>query len=136
MRYELPRYIEEEAKIAGPLSIKQFFIFLGGGIASALYFYFLKTGLALLLSFLTIGGLGVVVFGKYKGRPISAIIISMVRYIWFPHTYVWEKPTVRSQDIYRETVQKPDAPQETKQEKEPINAQQLQDIAKKLDSKE
>lgn len=136
MRYELPRYIEEEAKIAGPLSVKQFFIFLGGGIACALYFYFLKVQVAFPLSVITLGGLGAVVFGKYKGRPISGLIISVLKYVWFPHTYVWEKPDVRQQDLFRETRKVQEEHQEVSQESKVVTPERLRDIAQELDKKQ
>ena len=135
MRYELPRYIEEEAKIAGPLSIKQFFIFLGGGIACALYFYFLKAQVAAPLSLITLGALVVVVFGKYKGRPISGLIVSVLKYIWFPHTYVWEKPDIRQQDLFRETRKVQEVKKEETVAHTTATPEQLRDIAKQLDEK-
>ncbi len=135
MRYELPRYIEEEAKIAGPLSVRQFFIFLAGGIACALYFYFLKVQVAVPLSFVTLGGLIAVVFGKYKGRPISGLIISMLKYIWFPRTYVWEKTAVRQQDLFRETRRVQEPKQEETHVQTAATPEQLRDIAKQLDEK-
>lgn len=135
MRYELPRYIEEEAKIAGPLSVKQFFIFLGGGIACALYFYFLKTQIAIPLAMITLGGLVFVVFGKYKGRPVSGLIVSMLKYIWFPHTYVWEKTNIRQQDLFRETRKVQEQQHEEIQEHVNTTPEQLRDIAKQLDQK-
>lgn len=136
MRYELPRYIEQEAKIAGPFTIKQFFILFGAGIICAMLFFLLKPGLAIFFSSIIVGLTLFMIFGKYKGRPISAIITGMMKYFWSPRTYIWQKQTINPKDVYRETEKKTE--QQTNPE-EPIqktvSKEDLKNIARQLDKK-
>lgn len=137
MRYELPRYIEDEAKIAGPLNIKQFFIFFGAGVVCAMLFFFLKTPVAVFLSIIILGTTALIVFGRYKGRPIHAIIGGVMKYLWEPRTYIWQKQAINPKDLYQEKQQMPEPEEPADEQKDKqITHQELEDLARKLDKKQ
>jgi len=76
------------------------------------------------------------IFGKYKGRPISAIITGMVKYFWSPRTYIWQKQTINPKDVYRETEKKTEQqtnPEEPMQKT--VSKEGLKNIARQLDKK-
>ena len=136
MRYELPRYIEEEAKIVGPVNMKQFFIFFGAAAVCAMFFFFLKPPIAVFFSIIVMGITTIMIFGKYRGRPIYAILGGVLRYVWAPRTYVWQKPAINQQDLYQETTreQEPETPTQN-QESMQVTEEDLKKIAQQLDKK-
>jgi hypothetical protein len=134
MQYEVPQYIEEEAKIAGPFNIKQFFILFGGVLFCAIFFSTFKFGTALVLSIIVLGSVTALMLGKLNGRKLSDIAWAALKHLWIPKTYVWHKATIKPQDIFKEEQRR----EEVKQIKnEPISKsftlEQLKELAKHLD---
>lgn len=138
MRYELPQYIQEEAKIAGPFTIKQFFILFGGILLSTSFFVFFKSKTAIFLSVVLLSTLSILILGKYNGRKLFDVLISALKYAWLPKTYVWKKKTIGAQEVFIEQ-QKPiiiTKPPEKEQEHKIITKEELRQLAKELDKRE
>ena len=136
MQYEVPQYIEEEARIAGPFNIRQFFILFGGILFCAVFFSMFKFGMALFLSVIVLGATTALMLGKYNGRKLSEIILAAIKHVWIPKTYVWHKQQINTQDIFIEEqrrimIEKPKQEQTSKI----FSSEQLQEIAKGLDQK-
>ncbi|HEX4798945.1 MAG TPA: PrgI family protein [Candidatus Paceibacterota bacterium] len=91
MRFEVPQFIEVEAKIIGPFTWKQF-VYLAGGVGvlvilflSAPFFVFLIFGFPL---FIIAGALA---FQKINNRPISIFFESVFNYVIKKKLYLWRK---------------------------------------------
>jgi hypothetical protein len=134
MQYEVPQYIEEEAKIAGPFNIKQFFILFGGILVCAVFFSIFKAKLAIFLSLIVLGSATALMLGKYNGRKLSDIALAAIKHLWIPKTYVWSKKQIQGQDIFIEEQRQAAA---EKPGPEPINRsfspEQLKKLAQNLD---
>lgn len=91
MRYETPQFMEVEAKIIGPLTVKQF-----GWLAAAFVI-----DLVLLMAFerfvLFVVGIPVTAlaaafaFIRFNGRPLIFTVMKAVSFAFKPKLYVWKK---------------------------------------------
>lgn len=94
MRFTVPQFIEQEAKIIGPLTFKQF-IFIGIAAALCFIFYFLfgKTNFSIFLT-LSIIVLAVgagLAFLKVNGRGLPTILANFFRFILGSKLYIWKR---------------------------------------------
>ena len=93
MRFTIPQFIEHEAKIAGPLTFKQF-MYVGGAGATifVLYFSMAKTNFALFLFLalvITLVALAMA-FVKIGGRTLLTILANLFRFLIAPKKYIWK----------------------------------------------
>ncbi len=82
MPFNVPKFIEREAKIVGPLTLKQFFFFLGAGAVSFIA-YLVTRGRENVFLLLAITALAVVfsaflAFGNISGRPFPVFLKNML----------------------------------------------------------
>jgi len=92
MRFDVPQFIEVEDKIIGPLTLKQFLFFLGGGAVLFLLWYvlpnlflFILVSLPILIIVLALA------FYKVNGRPFINYLSSMMKHFSKPRLYLWRK---------------------------------------------
>src|SRR3989344_4575868 len=91
MQFQVPQFIETEAKIVGPLTLKQFGYLGAAGILSFLLFFVLQTWLWFIATaFLGISA-AAFAFIKYHGRPLIIILKSALVYAWKPKLYLWQR---------------------------------------------
>ena len=91
MQFQVPQFIETEAKIVGPLTLKQFLILAGAGGVSVLCFYIFQIWLWLLVT-AVVGGVAMgIAFVKINGRSLMLLFRSMLRYFWEPRFYLWQR---------------------------------------------
>lgn len=91
MQFQVPQFIDTEAKIVGPLTLKQFLVVAGAAGVSVLGFYILQIWLWIIVTLL-VGGIAVgIAFVKVNGRPLLTLIKSMFRYAWEPKFYLWAR---------------------------------------------
>jgi len=91
MRFLVPQFIENEPKIIGSLTLKQF-IFIGaaGGIGFILYliiprYYFILA--VIILTPLAIG----LAFLKINGRPLPEMIMGFFKFSFTQKLYLWKR---------------------------------------------
>ena len=108
MRFQVPQFIEREARIVGPFTFKQF-IYLGVPTAAAFFLYFVAPFFVFIFSavvFLSIGFL--FAFVNVGGRSFPTILMNFLHFTARPKTYIWKKgeaPLGTSQTTYEEPVQ-------------------------------
>jgi len=108
MRFQVPQFIEREARVVGPFTFKQF-IYLGVPTAAAFFLYFLAPFFVFLFAaivFLSIGFL--FAFVNVGGRSFPTILMNFLHFSVGPKTYIWKKgetPLTTSQTTYVEPVQ-------------------------------
>ncbi|HCI05470.1 TPA: hypothetical protein DEX28_01865, partial [Patescibacteria group bacterium] len=119
-------------------NIKQFFILFAGVIACALFFFFFRSWLAIILSVVLLVAMVFLMFGQVQGRPAYTVILGAFKYFWLPKTFVWQKEKVGSENIYYESERrqkiKPAEP-EAKQVKV-LTREELKNLAGELDKKD
>jgi hypothetical protein len=93
-QFTVPKFIEMEPKIIGPLTFKQFiFVGLAGAICFVLYFTLAKTSLFLFIiaTIFLVGGSLILAFLKIGGRPIPLILQNFFSFFFSSKIYLWKR---------------------------------------------
>lgn len=94
MRFTVPQFIEQEGKIIGPLTLRQFaFVGVAAAICFILYFTIGKISffLFLLLSTAIIGTGASLAFLKVNNQSLPKILINFFRFTIGSKIYIWQK---------------------------------------------
>ncbi|MBU2235905.1 PrgI family protein [Patescibacteria group bacterium] len=94
MRFVVPQFIEVEDKIIGPVSVRQFVIFL---VAFAIIFilYNIMSFIMFLFAGIFVFGLaGVTAFARVNGQPFHYFVLNILYTIRKPKLKVWNKEIV------------------------------------------
>ncbi len=90
-QFQIPQFIEEEAKIVGPLTIKQFgYLAVAGGLSFGLFYLFTFI-VWLLFSAVIMGTAAALAFVKINGQNLPEILVAGFSYMWKPRRYVWQR---------------------------------------------
>lgn len=86
-QFTVPQFIDVENKIIGPITVRQFMIFLGAAIIIGLSYRLFDFSLFLVVAIL-IGGLAIVfAFVKINAQPFHLFILSLIK--------TWRRPGLR-----------------------------------------
>ncbi len=128
---QVPQFINMEAKIIGPLTLRQFlFIAAGGGLIFGLSFI-LQTGLWIIVS-LFIAALSIALaFVKINEQPLYKVIMNAFKFYINPRLYTWKRQPKNKELIKPEkpVVEKPKIQQKR------LTSEELQKIAEELENK-
>ena len=91
MQFQIPQFIETEAKILGPLTIKQFLILAGTIGISFGMFYVFELWLWLILTSIFVGGALATAFIKINGQSLSLIALAAINFYWKPKLFLWKQ---------------------------------------------
>lgn len=98
-QFTVPQFIDVEGKIIGPITTRQFLIFLGAAVVIAISYRLFDFTLFLLIA-ITVAIIAIVfAFVKVNGRPFHFFVLNLVQTIGRPHTRVWHKAADREQNI-------------------------------------
>jgi membrane protein implicated in regulation of membrane protease activity len=105
MRFNVPKFIDVEDKIFGPLTFKQF-VYLVGGAGMCVVALWLIPGFILALPVMgAIAALSLALaFWNYNGKPFIHIVQAIFVYLTNTRTYVWKRQ--RHDDKSKEQMQK------------------------------
>lgn len=106
MRFTVPKFIEHEAKIVGPLTFKQFiYIGMAGGICFILYF---TVPLSIFIIACLILGSGAIAlaFLKIGGRTLPIILGNFLKFRISPRMYIWKKTGASIKVFKKEKIEK------------------------------
>jgi hypothetical protein len=91
MEFTVPQFIENEAKIVGPLTFKQsIYIGAGGGICFFLFFtapFYVFAPLAIIVMAVAAG----LAFLKVQSIPLPSYIKNFFFFLFKPKVYLWKK---------------------------------------------
>ena len=90
-QFQVPQFIETETKIVGPLTLKQFLYIGVAALTSFFLFFVLQLWLWFIVSAILGTAAAALAFIKFNGRPLPAILKSMVSYLWQPRMYLWQR---------------------------------------------
>ncbi|HNY36219.1 MAG TPA: hypothetical protein PLD14_01015 [Candidatus Pacearchaeota archaeon] len=136
MQYRVPQFIEHEAKILGPLNIKQ--SLLVGGVLAACFFMYFSIGKTNFFLFLLIAaglvGLALAIsFTKIEGQELPIVVKNWANFNTNPKIFLWKRkqsPVFLSTERTRRDIT-------TKQaERSPLRVKQegrIGDMIKKID---
>lgn len=95
-QYQVPQFIETEAKIIGPLTLKQFlWLAAAGAIIFILYFLIPIRWVWILLT-VFIAGLSLsLALIRVSGRSMFSLISDFFSFVFKPRFFLWAKGTVK-----------------------------------------
>lgn len=132
MRFQVPQFIEHEAKVIGPLTFRQF-LYVGIPGAIAFFLYFLAPFFVFIIASVFLGAFGFMfAFIKIGGRSLSAILLSFSSFTISPKRYIWRKgkaPIQAPQVQYQEPVD-----QSAKREIKLVQKSRIKDLATRVET--
>lgn len=112
MRFTVPKFIEHEAKIVGPLTFRQFiFIGMAGGGCFILYFTVPFSIFLIASLFLGVGAIALA-FLKIGGRSLPTILGNFLKFSTSPKIFIWRKIEAPIKIFKKEKVKKETAEEE------------------------
>lgn len=96
MEFQVPQFIEQKAKIVGPLTIVQFFYVAGAGAVSFISYNIFPLFLWLIVTLIVAGIAVSLAFVRINGQDMVKIIGSLFQYFLKPKTYTWQRQTAKT----------------------------------------
>ncbi len=91
MRFQVPQFIEREARVVGPLTFKQT-AYLGMPAAVAFFLYFTAPFFVFAFSAVVLLSIGFLfAFVSMGGRSFPTILFNFLHFSVGPKTYIWKK---------------------------------------------
>ena len=95
-QYQVPQFIETEAKIIGPLTLKQFlWLAAAGAIIFILYFLIPIKWVWILLTVFTAGLSLSLALVRINGRSMFSLLSDFFSFVFKPRFFLWTKETVK-----------------------------------------
>ena len=89
--FQVPQFIEQKAKIIGPLTLEQFMYIAVAGVLSFIAYYVFNFFFWFMISAVTFVIAVALAFVKVNGQSMPQIIKAGFSYIWKPRTYTWQR---------------------------------------------
>ena len=89
-QYPIPQFIEEEAKIVFFLTFRQFFLLVGGGVASFALYYTLPFYLFVTFSIFIMMVVSAIAFLKIDDEPVIKKILHFINFHTDDKNYIWK----------------------------------------------
>ena len=102
-QFTVPQFIDVESKIIGPVTTRQFLIFLGAAVLIALSYRVFDFALFLFIGVIIAIIAVVFAFVKVNGRPFHFFVLNLIQTIGRPHTRVWHK-NMEKEEVDKETL--------------------------------
>lgn len=91
-QYKVPQFIDREARIIGPITVRQLVILCGMGVVEVVLYFFIPNRFIFAMVSIVFIGIGIsIVFVPFNGRPLSATVWSMVGFLVKPRVYKWRQ---------------------------------------------
>lgn len=88
-QFTVPQFIDVESKIIGPITTRQFLIFLGAAIVIGISYRIFDFSLFLTVAIVVVLISGVFAFLKINGRPFHFFVLNFVQTIRRANVRVW-----------------------------------------------
>lgn len=105
-QFIVPQFIDVENKIIGPITVRQFIIFLVGFGLIAIIFRIAQFWVAATMSVSIFGITGIFAFLKINGRPFHFLLLNMLQTVRRPTLKTWHKEISYKDIITRKKKQK------------------------------
>lgn len=131
-QFTVPQFIDVESKIIGPITTRQFLIFLGAATITGVSYKIFDFALFLTIGIVVFAIAGTFAFLKINGRPFHFFVLNLIQ--------TWRRPNLRVWNHLLGYVDRPDAINVVKEEKtivkkEPFKSSRLADLALVVDTK-
>ncbi len=91
MQFVVPQFIEKEAKIAGPLTFKQFIVLGTAGAVCIFVFFVFPLWLFIIIAIVLLGGAVSLSFIKINKVSLPIFIKNFFAFLFKPRVYLWKK---------------------------------------------
>ncbi|MDO8557134.1 MAG: PrgI family protein [Candidatus Jorgensenbacteria bacterium] len=89
--FQVPQFIEEKAKIIGPLTLRQFFFIAGAFLISVISYNIFNMFFWILITIIVGGAAAALAFIKINGQDATQALLSGLSYMWQPRVYTWQR---------------------------------------------
>ena len=132
MRFQVPQFIEHEAKVIGPLTFRQF-IYIGVPGAIAFFLYFVAPFFIFVVASVFLGALGLMfAFIKIGGRSLPTILVGFSSFAISPKKYIWQKSKAPVR-VPQAQYQEPPI-QSTKREIKLVQKSSIKDLSTRIET--
>lgn len=136
MQFLVPKFIEREMTLVGPLTFKQLLWLVGEGIFVFVFYFFLPRTVFWVVVVLALIISAIFVFIKPGGRSLFALVKHLGKFLVAPKRYIWQKKTITpSLEV---VIQKKQAPLIKKKRKKLLgipSSSQLSRLKTKIETK-
>ena len=94
--FQVPQFIEQEAKIIGFLTLKQFLYVAAGAGLIFIAFYIFSFFFWFMISVVIAGITVSLAFVKINGQDMTKVLVAALNYVWRPRTYTWQRATTET----------------------------------------
>jgi hypothetical protein len=93
-KFVVPQFIDNEDKILGPITVRQFLLSLGGTFAIFIEYRLFTLPLFIVTAILTAAIVGVFGFLKINGQPFHLFFVNVLQTFSRPRLRVWHKELI------------------------------------------
>ncbi|MSR85572.1 PrgI family protein [Candidatus Uhrbacteria bacterium] len=90
-KFVVPQFLDNEDKILGPITVRQFLIMMGATLILFIEYKVLYFGYFIAAAVLTVGIASVFAFLKINGQPFHIFFINFLQTVLRPPLRVWHK---------------------------------------------
>lgn len=94
MRFTVPQFIDYETPIVWIFTFKQFLYIGFGGIVCFIIYFSVSFSIFIVATVLIMGAVVSFAFLKVGGRPLSTMVLGMLKFGVSPKMYVWKKKDI------------------------------------------
>lgn len=91
MQFTIPQFIDIEDKIIGPVSTKQFIIFIIGTVLLFVFYKLLPFALFIPVAIFILILVGLFGFLRINGQPFNAFLLNFIQTMSHPRLMIWRK---------------------------------------------
>lgn len=96
-QFTVPQFIDVESKIIGPITVRQFLIFLVSALIMAASFKLFSFTTFIIIGVFVLALAGVFSFLKVNGRPFHYFVLNAIQTIRRPRLRVWNNRAVENE---------------------------------------
>lgn len=122
-RYRVPKFIEKEPKVIGPMTFKQF-AYIGVAALISLILYFTISLIPFILISLVLFGAAIALaFITLGGKPLPIVLWNSISYLFSSKIYLWKKKK-GTPTIVKKKKAPPKQPQQEESQQSPLRMTQ------------
>jgi len=129
-QFTVPQFIDVESKIIGPITARQFLIFLGAAILGFVFYKVFDFALFLTATIIVVLIAGVFAFLRINGRPFHYFVLNLIQTFRKPGLRVWNHRAVTFEEKEAKEVKFADVVVNKE-----LNRKQLEELSLIVDTK-
>ncbi|MEA3295696.1 MAG: PrgI family protein [Patescibacteria group bacterium] len=130
MKFIVPKFIDREARILGPLTFKQFLGLGGVGAILFMLYYSLPFSIFIISAVILTGTTLSFVFIKIQGQPLPFVLKNFLTFSSNSKIFLWKKKDIAPKIIKKQEIKKT---KETDAVKLKITQSKLKNLSSKLE---